>query len=66
MHFVLALPLALLHLVPVLGAEDWYYDNWCGNSDLVYLVDGNCQKKFPSNFSRDWVCPIVQQGSYCF
>ena len=46
-----------------LAEGDWYFDNWCGNSDLVYLVDGNCQKQFPSNFSRDWSCPIAKQGS---
>lgn len=40
--------------------NNWYYDNWCG-SGLQYLTDSQCMKKFPSKFSRNWNCPIINK-----
>ncbi len=42
----------------VLSSESqYYYDHWCGG-DYEYLVDGSCDKLFPSSFDRNWKCPI--------
>lgn len=41
-----------------LGTDYYYYKNWCGGS-LQYLDDKFCTKAFPSNFNREWSCPVA-------
>ena len=50
------LALLLLAIYSVEGT-DWYRSYWCGK-DMTYLLDGNCAKKFPTNYNRDWTCPV--------
>jgi len=64
--------LLLVVLVPVVtvmaevqfGSNPYYYAHWCGTDKaLTYLVDGQCQKKFPSAFDRDAACPNLYTGT---
>jgi hypothetical protein len=38
--------------------SSYYFKHWCGHG-LEWLDDSQCQKKFPSSFDRNWVCPIL-------
>jgi len=45
---------------PFKGFNEYYYDYWCGECAdcLEYLGDTQCAKVFPSDFDREWSCPI--------
>lgn len=51
--------LLFLSLYPLAQAStDWYHTYWCGHGGLQYLDDGNCVKKFPKSYDREWSCPV--------
>eukprot|EP01038_Epipyxis_sp_PR26KG_P011422 gene11422-15306_t len=43
-------------------SSTWYIDEWCGHG-LQYLDDSKCAKSFPSDFNRDWQCPIPYKST---
>ncbi len=57
---MISFPVLLVLLCAVLtqATGNWYYDHWCGHG-LQYLDDAKCAKKFPTNFNRDWSCPVA-------
>ena len=42
------------------GSSKYYYEHWCGGL-LQYLDDRYCKKIFPSDYKRDWSCPIEEE-----
>ena len=43
-------------------AAAYYRSHWCGKpppENLRFLDDRDCAKRFPTNCSREWRCPIV-------
>ncbi len=42
----------------------YYYSNWCGKpppENLQFLDDRDCAKRFPTNCSRQWRCPVASR-----
>ena len=57
--------IAILSEASSFGSNDYYYDNWCNNINgaLEFLDDAKCVKKFPTNFDRDFMCPVLFPNS---
>lgn len=51
------------HENDIFGENPYYYSHWCNGANLQYLDDANCVKKFPSNYDREWSCPILYDAS---